>query len=77
MWRVSSAAITSALASASRARALKSARLPIGVATTSSRPRIFATYNPRLTPPDPAAPFSKRILRADERAINRCCWHAR
>src|SRR5262245_51352856 len=41
--RVSSAAITSADASASCARGLRSRRFPIGVATTSSRPRELPT----------------------------------
>src|SRR5690242_9119348 len=38
LWRVSSAAIRSTLRSTSRARADKSSRLPIGVATTQSFP---------------------------------------
>src|SRR5579862_4005336 len=38
VWRVSSAAISDALASVSRARALRSPRLPMGVATTYRRP---------------------------------------
>src|ERR1700691_4912563 len=38
VWRVSSAAIKAALASVSRARALRSLRLPMGVATTYRRP---------------------------------------
>src|SRR6202453_762498 len=38
VWRVSSAAIRAALASVSRARVLRSPRLPIGVATTYRRP---------------------------------------
>ena len=38
MWRVSSAAIKEQVCNISRARGLKSPRLPIGVATTYSRP---------------------------------------
>jgi hypothetical protein len=63
VWRVSSAAITSAAASASRARGERSPRLPMGVATTSIRPggltiisgaisRVLQGIQ-KLAPPDP------------------------
>src|SRR3984957_12271239 len=55
VWRVSSAAISAQLDNTARARADRSPRLPIGVATTYSRPAgslttggLFNHYNLRL-----------------------------